>query len=212
MAAEPGRPQTPTEPDRSALYRATAVASMVDVGEMNFLMIDGSGDPNTSADFQTAVAALYALSYSLKFALARSGGPKVKVGPLEGLWWAPDLAVFGTAEKSRWQWTMMISQPAAVTEELFRTVASELRRTKKLEAIAEIRLEPFAEGLAAQILHVGPYSTEEATIATLHAFIAEQGLHFDGRYQKHHEIYLSDPRRAAPDKLRTIVRQPVVRR
>jgi hypothetical protein len=179
---------------------------------LSFLMIDGHGDPNTSRDYQHAVQALFTLSYSLKFAIKRSGGANHKVGPLEGLWWAADMSAFDVGDKSAWDWTAMIRQPAEVTPDLLRRVIDDVVSKKQLPALAQVRLESFTEGRAAQILHVGPYSAEGPTIARLHAFIAEQGFdfdHFDPRRQKHHEIYLGDPRRAAPERLRTIIRQPV---
>lgn len=203
----------PTEVDQEVdigqLYKASATPRMVDVPEMTFLMIDGCGDPNTSPEYRDAIQALYALSYALKFAIKRAGGADHKVSPLEGLWWADDWNAFVAADKSAWQWTAMIRQPAEVTAELHRQVAADVVAKKQLPAIDRVRLESFAEGRAGQILHVGPYSAEGPTISTLHAFLAEQGYHFDGLRQKHHEIYLGDPRRAAPEKLRTIIRQPV---
>jgi hypothetical protein len=191
------------------LYRATATPRMVNVPGMLFLMIDGHGDPNTSSSYQDALQALYALSYSLKFQIKRLSGSDYKVGSLEGLWWAPDLSAFGTGDKSAWDWTMIIRQPDMVTEDLLADTIKQVQEKKGLPAAANVRLERFTEGRAAQILHVGPYSTEGPTIARLHAFIDEQGFTFDGRVQKHHEIYLGDPRRAAPERLRTIIRQPV---
>jgi hypothetical protein len=176
---------------------------MVNVPGMLFLMIDGHGDPNTSSSYQDALQALCALSYSLKFQIKRLSGSDYKVGSLEGLWWAPDLGAFA------WDWTMIIRQPDMVTEDLLADTIKQVQEKKGLPAAANVRLERFTEGRAAQILHVGPYSTEGPTIARLHAFIDDQGLTFDGRVQKHHEIYLGDPRRAAPERLRTIIRQPV---
>jgi hypothetical protein len=182
---------------------------MVEVPEMIFLMIDGHGDPNTSSSYQEAVQALYAVSYALKFKIKRSSGFDYKVGFLEGLWWAPDLSAFATGDKSAWDWTMIIRQPDMVTDDLLTETIKEVQKKKDLPAAAKARLEKFTEGRAAQILHVGPYSTEGPTIAKLHTFIAEQGFTFDGQMQEHHEIYLGDPRRAAPERLRTIIRQPV---
>ena len=198
------------ERDLAGLYRASAKPRIVDVPRLTFLMIDGHGDPNTSRDYQDAVQTLYTLAYTLKFAIKRSGGADHKVSPLEGLWWAADLSAFERAAKSEWDWTAMIRQPAEVTSTLLGEIESSV--TKPLPALTKVRLESFTEGLCAQILHVGPYSAEGPTIAALHAFIAEQGLRFEGDRRKHHEIYLGDPRRAAPERLRTIIRQPVDRR
>jgi hypothetical protein len=172
-------------------------------------MIDGRGDPNTSADYQEAVQALFTLSYWLKFAVKRSGGGEYKVAPLEGLWWSKDMASFEQQDKSAWYWTALIRQPDEVTGDLFSRAVEEVTRKKGLPAVAKAGLESFTEGRAAQILHVGPYSAEGPTIAALHRFIAEQGYQFEGSSQKHHEIYLGDPRRTAPERLRTIIRQAV---
>jgi len=198
---------TSTEPDLTRLYRATSTLTLIDVPTMTFLMLDGRGAPNTGADYAAAVQALYTLSYGVKFAIKRTLGVQVKVAPLEGFWWAEDMSAFLRADKSAWQWTAAIRQPTELTPELLDDVAAEVARKKGVPAAASVRLEAFTEGLCAQVLHVGPYSAEEPIITRLHAFIAEQGYALGGR---HHEIYLGDPRRAAPEKLRTIIRQPVV--
>jgi hypothetical protein len=173
---------------------------------MGFVMIDGKGDPNTSQEYADAIQALYSLSYTLKFAIKKELGRQYVVGPLEGLWWMDDMADF-ERRKGDWLWTAMISQPDEVTPERFDLAAQEAGRKKELPALTLARLERFREGPCAQIMHVGPFSAEGPTIAALHAFISEQGGTFDGVRQKHHEIYLSDPRRSAPDKLKTIIRQ-----
>lgn len=179
----------------------------VEVPPMNFLMIDGHGDPNTSKEYSGAVEALFSLSYTLKFML-KKGAPAVDyaVMPLEGLWWAEDMATFGTADKSNWQWTAMIMQPAYVTQALVRDALLELQRKKSLDALSRLRLDSLAEGRCAQTLHVGPFSAEGPTIERVHAFIAAAGCQCAG---KHHEIYLSDIRRAVPAKWKTVVRQPM---
>ena len=149
------------------------------------------------------------MSYAAKFAVKKSGGPDFKVSPLEGLWWAAeDLSTFLTGDKSEWDWTMMLRQPDAVTDALFARLADEVAANKSMPAARELRLITFAEGAAAQVLHVGPYPTEAPTIVRLHQFIREQGFAFDGHRHRHHEIYLGDPRRSAPERLRTIIRQP----
>lgn len=193
-----------------ALYAPPKRPVMVDVPVLNFLMIDGHGDPNLSQDYKDAVEALYALSYTLKFMLKKEEGLQYRVGPLEGLWWAEDMVEFSMERKANWDWTMMIAQPDAVTPEHVARAREQAGRKKPLPALAKVRLESFEEGRCAQVLYVGPYSAEGPTIAALHAFIREQGYEFDGRKQKHHEIYLGDPRRTAPEKLKTIIRQPVV--
>jgi hypothetical protein len=180
---------------------------MVEVPELAYLMIDGSGDPNTAVEYGEAVEALYTVAYAARFAVKRNrDGIDYGVMPLEGLWWTPDMSTFTTEDKSAWYWTMMIMQPDAVSQEVFEEALEKAAKKKSAETIDRMRLERFAEGPAAQIMHVGPYAAEGPTIGRLHAFIAEQGRERAG---KHHEIYLSDPRRAAPEKLKTIVRQPI---
>lgn len=189
------------------LYNPSAQAvSIVDVPELRFLMIDGSGDPNTAPEYTQAVEALYGLAYALKFTLKK--GPAAidyTVMPLEGLWWADDMRLFSVSDKGAWRWTMMILQPDAITPELFERTLAEVQRKKQLPALARLRLESYHEGQAAQIMHIGPYATEGPTVAKLHAYISEHEHHLSG---KHHEIYLSDPRKSAPEKMRTIIRQP----
>jgi hypothetical protein len=197
-----------SEQELNRLYRAPRAPELVDVPELGFLVIDGHGDPNTSASFQAAVQALYAVSYALKFAIKRAGGPNFKVAPLEGLWSVPDMATFSAEAKSEWDWTLMIRQPPEVTTELFESTAADVAERKQLPAARDLRLERIAEGPAAQLLYLGPYAEEGPTIQALHAFIAEQGYERCGR---HHEIYLGDPRRSAPERLKTIIRQPVCR-
>lgn len=182
-------------------------AVIVDVPEMNFLTIDGAGDPNTSQEFKDAIEALYGVSYTLKF-MIKQGETAVDYGvpPLEGLWWADDMAVFSTGEKDKWKWTVMIMQPEYVTEDLFDKAVQQVEKKKNPPALSKIKFEGYHEGLSAQVMHLGPYSEEGPTIQKLHDFIKEKGYELRG---KHHEIYLSDPRRSAPEKLKTIIRQPV---
>jgi hypothetical protein len=201
--------QTPID-ELKRLYAPPKTPVMVTVPPLSFLAIDGRGDPNTSPEYQDAIKTLYSLSYTLKFALKKECGQDYRVGPLEGLWWADDMTGFGTnPAKDDWSWTMMIAQPDSVTPDRLARVREEVARKKPLAALSRVRLGPFDEGLCAQVLYIGPYSAEGPAIARLHDFIHAQGYHFDGRHQKHHEIYLSDPRRAAPEKWKTIIRQPV---
>jgi hypothetical protein len=190
------------------LYNQPAKApAFVDVPPMNYLMIDGTGNPNTSHDYAAAVEALYALSYALKFAVKkRDGGIDYAVMPLEGLWWAEDMRRFSVERKDEWLWTMLIMQPEYVTDQLVTDIRAEVARKKLLPTLGRIRFEGYDEGRAAQILHLGPYAAEGPTIAALYAFIAAHGYALRG---KHHEIYLGDPRKTAPDRLRTIIRQPL---
>ena len=149
--------------------------------------------------------ALYTASYTLKFRLKQEQGLDCVVPPLEGLWWML-LADFDLDRRDDWRWTLMLPQPEEVNRELLDQAVAAAKKKKQLPALEKLRLEIYDEGRAAQILHVGPYSEEMATIDRLHAFITEQGFHLCG---KHHEIYLSDPRRTAPEKLKTILRQPI---
>jgi hypothetical protein len=178
---------------------------MVDVPAMNFAMVDGSGDPNTSEEFQEAMGVLYPVSYTLKFMLKPTGFDYT-VAPPEGLWWSESMEDFVRLDKSRWQWTVMIMQPEPVTPDLFDRGVATVKEKKDPPGLERLRLETYDEGHSAQILHVGPYAEEGPTIERLHAFIKAQGCRPCG---KHHEIYLGDPRRAAPEKLKTIIRQPV---
>ncbi len=189
------------------LYEPSAKKfSVVEVPPMNFIMIDGHGNPNTSAEYAEAVQALYSAAYSLKFKVKKELGMDYPVMASEGLWWADDMQAFNAARKDEWKWTMMIMQPEVITAELFTQGVEEATRKKELPAAGRLRLERFAEGLSAQILYFGAYADEGPTIAGLHCFIKENGCERAG---KHHEIYLGDPRRVAPEKLRTVIRQPM---
>jgi hypothetical protein len=184
--------------------------AIVEVPELAFLMIDGRGDPNGSESYQDALGALYGIAYTLKFTLKKADPERdFKVAPLEGLWWSdaerPSLDEL-QADRDAWNWTMMIALPDAVTAAEVGAAAEAAARRRPLPAAAHVRLERFAEGLAAQIMHVGPYSAEGPTIARLHDFVEEQGYELRGR---HHEIYLGDPRRTAPERLKTVLRHPV---
>jgi hypothetical protein len=180
----------------------------VDVPALNYLMIDGQGDPNTAQSYRDAVGALFSVSYAIKFTV-KKGTWAIDYGvmPLEGLWWVDDMTQFTIEDKASWKWTAMIMQPDFVSSDLFLAAREQVEQKKNIAALQELRLEQFNEGTAAQILHIGPYAAEAPTIAKLHAFIHDQG---GRRIGKHHEIYLSDPGRTAPEKLRTIIRQPFV--
>lgn len=190
------------------LYHSSArEATVIEVPSMNFLMVDGEGDPNTSQAYAEAIEALFTVSYTLKF-LVRKGDPAIDYGvmPLEGLWWADDMEAFSQADKSNWKWTAMIMQPPFVTSELIGQALAEVKKKKNPAAVSAVRFERFSEGECAQIMHIGPFSEEGPAIATLHRFIADRGRRRVGR---HHEIYLSDIRRADPAKWKTIIRQPM---
>jgi hypothetical protein len=180
--------------------------SVVDVPAMSFLMADGEGDPDTSPAFAQAVEALFSLSFTIKFACKKGGRPDYAVMPLEGLWWADDPGAFVEGRKEEWKWTLMIRQPDFVTREMVQAAREELRGKKDLPAMGRVRLKKFTEGLAAQVLHVGPFDAEGPAIARLHDEIAARARKIRG---KHHEIYLSDTRRLPPGKWKTIIRQPM---
>ncbi|MBQ5950127.1 GyrI-like domain-containing protein [Massilia sp. ST3] len=189
------------------LYRPSAKEVVeVEVPPMRFLMIDGQGDPNTSPWYAEAVEALFSVSYKTKFSVKRGPqGIDYTVMPLEGLWWADDLSVFGGEDRTQWKWTMMIMQPDVVDDAVVHAAIAEVRRAKGLPALEALRLEAFSEGRCAQTLHVGPFSEEGPTIGRVHDFIAARGA----LAGKHHEIYLSDIRRGDPSRWKTVIRQPM---
>jgi hypothetical protein len=193
--------------DLKHLYQPSARdVVLVDVPAFRYLMIDGAGDPNTSPHYARAVEALFSVSYTAKF-MVRKGpaGIDYAVMPLEGLWWSDDMASFVENDRTKWQWTMMIHQPAFVDESLLRDAMAEVKRKKGLEAVDMLRIERFTEGPCAQTLHVGPFTEEGPTIQRVHDFIEARGA----LAGKHHEIYLSDIRRADPARWKTIIRQPM---
>lgn len=180
---------------------------LVDVPEMSFLMVDGRGDPESSCAYTDAIEALFAVSYALKFTIKRlDPADDYTVMPLETLWWVEGCAPFSLDDRRSWKWTAMVAQPPTVTEERLCGAVSEAKEKHPAASLRRLRLEPFREGLCAQMLHVGSYADERPTIEKVHAFIAEHDYPLRG---KHHEIYLSDPRRTAPERLKTVVRQPV---
>ncbi|MCC3289391.1 MULTISPECIES: GyrI-like domain-containing protein [unclassified Arthrobacter] len=181
--------------------------TLVDVPIMHYLAVDGHGDPNTSPEYTRALECLYPVAYSLKFASKDELEADFTVGPLEGLWRAEDPAAFVRRDKSAWDWTMLIAQPEWITPEMVDAAVASVAAKKKVPGLEDVRLLTLTEGLAAQILFVGPYDAEGPVLARLHdSWMPERGLTFNG---DHHEVYLSDPRRAAPEKLRTVLRQPV---
>lgn len=177
----------------------------VDVPEMNFLMVDGRGDPNTSQEYAAAVEVLFQVSYALKF-MVKKGSLAIDYGvmSLEGLWWADDMSAFTAGDKSNWLWTMMIMQPEFVSREMVDKAVQEVAKKKQPAAISKLRFEAFTEGKAAQIMHIGPFSEEGPTVEKVHVYIDARGQ----RRGKHHEIYLTDIRKADPTNWRTVIRQP----
>jgi hypothetical protein len=194
--------------DLKHLYHPSAKGVVqVEVPTFNFLMVDGKGDPNKSQEYAEAVEALFSVSYMAKF-MVKKGGQALDyaVMPLEGLWWADDMSAFVANDKSNWKWTMMIMQPSFVGNEVIDAAIAEVQRKKKLPGLLKLRFESFTEGRCAQILHIGPFSEEGPTIERVHDFINSRA----SLTGKHHEIYLSDIRRADPKKWKTIIRQPMV--
>ncbi len=182
---------------------------LVDVPSMNFLMVDGSGNPNTSQEFTQAIEALYPVAYTLKFTCKKELGKDYGVLPLEGRFWTENDEEFDADNKDAWQWTLMVMQPECISDEMVTAAIEAVREKKNPPALSKLRFESFEEGRAAQVMYVGPYSDEAPTIKKLHDFIKGQdGELTDHRVQKHHEIYLSDARRVDPSKLKTVIRQP----
>jgi hypothetical protein len=198
----------PVSADDRTLYQPPAVPVLVRVPAFTFVMVDHIGDPAMSPDYRAAIAAVYAVSYPVVMALRQAGQRELKVRPLEGLWWAGDPGAFNPARQDRasWRLTMMIRQPDNVPAEVYYAAFAKMAAKTSTEVAARVRVEHFDEGLCAQLTHYGPYAVESTSIVRLHGFAAARGLRPRGR---HHEIYLSDPRRGAPGKMRTVLRQPV---
>jgi hypothetical protein len=194
--------------ENKELYTPSAKQpSLVKVPAMAYIMVDGAGDPNTSPFFRDAIGALYGAAYTLKFMLKKHSGVDFRVMPLSGRFHADDPSSFLLGRKDEWKWTLMIPLPSVVRQADFAKAVAEASEKKKASpALHLLRREVVREGLCAQILHKGPYAAEKPTIEKLHAFIRQQGLVFAG---SHHEIYLSDPNRSSPEKMKTIIRQPV---
>ena len=188
---------------------------LIEVPPMNFLMVDGSGDPNDNPEFEHATELLYGLSYAIKMSKKKGKQPEgffdYVVPPLEGLWWI-DGGSFSLEKRDNWKWTLMIRQPEFVNVETVQWAVDELARKKPELEINKARFEAFEEGLCVQIMHIGPYSTEPETMKKVEAFLSEHGL--KDRLTsggKHHEIYLSDPRKSKPESMKTVLRHPVER-
>ncbi|KRC59435.1 hypothetical protein ASE14_16015 [Agromyces sp. Root81] len=188
------------------LYAPPTEFVFVDVPEILYLAVDGHGDPNTAPEYAAALEALYAVAYTIKFA-SKGAGRDFVVGPLEGLWRADDETAFTSRRKEEWSWTLMLAQPDWVTPAEVEAAIATVGAKKSLPSLGLVKPLRYAEGRSVQILHRGPYDDEAPTLARLHdEFIPDHGLAFNG---DHHEIYLTDARRTAPDKLRTVLRQPV---
>ncbi len=179
---------------------------IIKVPKMNFIMVDGTGDPNISEEYEDAVKNLYTVSYAIKFIVKKKKSIDYVVMPLEGLWWADDMSRFGVEDKSNWKWTAMIMQPDFVDRTIFEEAIKRASTKKELKNISKVRFEQFEEGMCVQILFIGPYSEEGEIIRSMHSFIEDVGFKLRG---KHHEIYLTNPGKTEPEKLKTILRQPL---
>jgi hypothetical protein len=179
--------------------------TIVDVPTMNFLLINGEGAP-TSPQFSEAIEALFSLSYTIKFMVKKNKGIDYVVMPLEGLWWVDDMTKFSAEQKDEWKWTAMIMQPKYVTSDDFNLAVEQVKKKKNPAALLKVKFESFKEGTSAQIMYVGPFSAEGQTIAKIHSHILSNGNTLSG---KHHEIYLNNPATTTPEKLKTIIRQPM---
>lgn len=206
MAA--GTPSYDIKRERRDLYSGRVGRfDMVEVPPMRFAVADGHGDPNTSQDYRRALEALYATSYAVRAAARAELGRVHTVGPLEGLWYAQDPGAFTARDKAAWSWTMMIWQPDWITPDLLSAALEKVTTTRGPDARERVRFAEHVEGTAVQTLHVGPYDDEGPIIAQMHEeVIPARGAALSGH---HHEIYLSDPRRVDPARLKTLVRQPV---
>jgi hypothetical protein len=205
--------------DLKYLYAPSAKKiDVVDVPAMNFIMVDGAIEadqaPGTSPRFAEEMQALYGAAYTLKFAAKQRKQDPIDypVMALEGLWWVED-GSFDIRKPGNWKYTVMIMQPDLVTQVMFAEALAQLRKKRGDQpAFARLRLEAFHEGLTVQTMHIGPYSTEPATIERMQSFMQVNDLQdMVGLGGKHHEIYMGDPRRADPSKLKTVLRHPVKR-
>jgi len=190
-------------------YSASAKnIEQIAVPEMNFFMIDGRGDPNKSEDFKNAIECLYAVSYALKMKVVKHQdlSKDYVVPPLEGLWFMDQMDKWTMENKNEWDWTIMIRIPDFVPPEQIALAIKLTKEGKNPEFLPKLRVERYHEGEAIQLMHLGPYDDEPPNIARLHDYASKKGFHLHG---KHHEIYLSDPRKADPGKMKTILRQPI---
>jgi len=188
-------------------YPSDKHVSVVDVPRMNFLMVDGKGDPNTSKEYKNAMEALFPVSFKAKFLSKKENNQDYVVMPLEGLWWVEDMKEFSIEDKGSWKWTAMIMQPEFINKGLIKKAIEEVETKKNPESLSKVKFKKFSERLSAQIMHLGPYGAAEApTVEKLHDFIEKSGYKIR---DKHHEIYISDVRRIKPEKLKTVIRQPI---
>lgn len=192
-------------------YNPSAKApEIIEVPIFKFLMIDGQGLENQ--EYQNSIQALFSISYKTKFMIKKEKNIAYVVMPLEGLWWANKLDDFINGKKENWKWTLMIMQPDFVTADIIQSAIKEVKKKNCIQSLELLRLENFKEGLSAQIMHIGPFSEEHQNIMRIHNLIEENSGKFDGKTQKHHEIYLSDFRKTLPEKLKTVLRQPFIKK
>lgn len=198
------------------LYQPGMQPALTEVPPMTFLMADGRGAPGGEA-YQAAMQALYSITFTIKMSKMSGNQPagyfEYVVPPLEGLWWSKDGTLDWAGPKESWYWTSMLRQPEFVTQAVFDWAVTECRRKKPELSVETVRLERFREGLCVQAMHLGPYDQETKTIGKIEAYMEENALeNLTGNVYKHHEIYLSDPRRTAAEKLKTVLRLPVAKK
>ncbi len=191
------------------LYNPAKKPHITEIPEMTFFMVDGNGYPVYKPLYQESMQLLYGASFSLKMKIIKPTGKDYVIPPLEGLWWADDMSIFTTEymeRKEEWKWTSMIRIPDFVSEEQIKKGLTIFQKSKNPENFDKLRYEKYAEGTVVQVLHLGPFSEEGPVIERMHEFALAQGYIL---HEKHHEIYISDPRRTKPEKLRTVIRQPI---
>lgn len=191
-------------------YRPSVKPVLIKVPSFQFLMINGNDARPESEGFQNAITALFGVSYKAKFISKKELEKDYTVMPLEGLWWADDMDDFINGNKENWKWTLMIFQPEFMNQTIIDEAVSVVRKKNDISSLDQLRLENYEEGLTAQIMHIGPFSEEHKNILKIHQLIEDNGGRFNGKIHKHHEIYLSDFRRADPAKMKTILRQPYI--
>ena len=192
------------------LYSAKNKPEIVKVPELKYLMIDGMGSPGEAKEYLDSISVLYPVAFITKFMSKLELKKDYTVPPLEGLWWADNMNDFTEGRRDKWKWTLMIMQPSWITKEMIKKSINKAKEknSKISNLIDKLRLENYEEGKTAQIMHSGLYKEEAKTIQILHDFIKESKGEFDGHKEKHHEIYLTDPRKCKPEKMKTILRQP----
>lgn len=195
------------------LYMPKSRPGIIKVPPISFIMVNGKGDPNGNKEYQDSVEILYGLSFTIKMSKMKGRQPEgyfeYVVPPLEGLWWCSDSA-FDFNKRDNWLWTSMIRQPEFVTKEVFEWACGELANKKPELDISRAAFKEFEEGLCVQMMHIGPFSDEPASVEQMRRFMDENGLlDMTGMERKHHEIYLADPRKTDPAKLKTVLRHPV---